>query len=169
MNLIFLRYRYKFHTYPFPNPQVVFLITPFKASSDKKRFSFSFLKNNYLKTLLLSLFMALALVFIFYGIYGMLSDRTIGPIHPALVFLIFAILFVVGYEFCSSRLVRKSTALLVGFAASVLVTFLILALSEFVVMALAGDILSKGWEIFVIAVAFFMILSVIVLKYAENL
>jgi len=148
---------------------VVFLIAPVKASSDQKRFSFSLFKNNYLKTFVLSLLMAFFFVFICYGIYGMISGRTFGPIHLALIFLIFAILFVVGYEFCSSRFARKSIALLTGFLAAFVVTILILALSEFIVMAMAGDILSNGWEIFVIAVAFFMILSVIVLKYAENL
>ena len=112
--------------------------------------------------------MAFFFVFICYGIYGMISGRTFGPIHLALVFLIFAILFVVGYEFCSSRLVRKSVALLAGFLAAFIATILILALSEFIVMAMDGDILSIGWQTFVIAVAFFMIMSVIILKYVEN-
>ena len=112
--------------------------------------------------------MSFFFVFICYGIYGMISEWTLGPLHPALVFLIFAILFVIGYEFYSSRLARKSVALLVGFSAAFVAAILILALSKFVVMALAGDIFSNGWEIFVIAVAFFMILSVIILKYAEN-
>jgi len=146
----------------------VFSIAPFKDSSDKKRFSFTLFKNNYLKTFALSLLMACFFVFAIYGIYGMLSGKTIGPLPLALVFLIFAILFVVGYEFCSSRLARKSTALLAGFVAAFVITIVILALTEFVVMAIAGDIIRIGWQIFVIAIAFFMIVSVIILKYAEN-
>jgi len=112
--------------------------------------------------------MAFFFVFSAYGIYGMLSGKTI-PLPIAVVFLIFAILFVVGYEFFSSRLARKSAALIIGFLAAFIIAILILALVEFVSMAAAGVIFAIGWEKFVIAVAFCIIVSVIILKYAENL
>lgn len=148
--------------------QVVFSIAPRRLSSGKKRFSIPSFKNNYLKTLALSLALALFLVFSLYGLYGMVTGRTI-PLPIALIFLIFAILFVVGYEFFSSRFVRRSVALAVGFLAALLVTILILALIEFAVMVIDGAVSDIGWERFVIAVAFCLIISVIFLKYAENL
>jgi len=148
---------------------VVFLIAPNKASSGPKRFSARISQNNYLKTLILSVLLAFFLVFAVFGMYGLISGKTISSFIPlALVFLIFAILFVIGYEFFNSRLARKSAALLVGFLAAFVVTVLILALVEFAVMAAAGDIFVIGWEKFVIAVAFGIIVSVIILKYAEN-
>ncbi|MDL2261321.1 hypothetical protein LJC08_03710 [Methanimicrococcus sp. OttesenSCG-928-J09] len=97
----------------------------------------------------------------------MIAERTI-PIHIALVLLIFAILFVVGYEFFNSKFVRRTTALVVGFLVAFCLTILILALIEFILMAFAGTVTDIGWEKFVIAVAFCLIASVIILKYFEN-
>lgn len=111
--------------------------------------------------------MALFLVFSFYGIYGMIADRSI-PIHIAVVLLIFAVLFVIGYEFFNSRFVRRTTALIVGFLTAFCLTILIMALIQFVLMAFAGSVTAIGWEKFVVAVAFCLIFSVIFLKYLEN-
>ncbi|WP_316558747.1 hypothetical protein [Methanimicrococcus stummii] len=92
-----------------------------------------------------------------------------NPIPIALVVLIFAVLFVVGYEFFNSRFVRKTTALVVAFLVSFCLTIIIMALVKFVKMVIAGTVIEIGWEIFVIATAFCLIGSVIVLKYLENL
>jgi len=91
------------------------------------------------------------------------------PIHPAIAFLILAVLFVVSYEFFNSRLVRRSSSLLIGFLAAFIITILILALIEFVKMILDGTVIAFGWERFIVAVAFCMIISVICLKYAESI
>ena len=91
------------------------------------------------------------------------------PIHPAIAFLILAVLFVVSYEFFNSKLVRRSSSLLIGFLTAFIITILILALIEFVKMIISGVVIDLGWEKFVVAVAFCMILSVICLKYAESI
>ncbi len=111
--------------------------------------------------------MAFFLVFSIYGIYGMISEWD-NPIPIALVLLIFAILFVIGYEFFNSRFVRRTTALVVAFLVAFCLTILIMALVKFVLMVLAGTVTDIGWEKFVIAVAFCMVGSVIILKYFEN-
>jgi len=126
------------------------------------------LGNKYLRTFIISLGMALFFVFSLYGIYGMISNRTI-PMPVALIFLILAVLFVVSYEFFNSKFARRSSALLIGFLAAFVITILILALVEFVMMAINGSVIEIGWERFVIAVAFCMIMSVICLKYAESM
>jgi hypothetical protein len=90
------------------------------------------------------------------------------PTYPAIAFLILAVLFVLSYEFFSSRLVRRSTSLLIGFLAAFIITIVILALIEFVKMAISRAIIDIGWQTFVIAMAFCMIISVICLKYVES-
>jgi hypothetical protein len=114
-----------------------------------------------------SLVMAFFFVFTIYGIYGMFSVREF-PIHVAIVFLILAIFFVIGYDFFHSRLARKSTALLVGFLVAFCLTIVILAIIEFGFMVYDGTVWDLGWENFIIAIAFCLILSVVILKYAEN-
>ncbi|MDV0445693.1 hypothetical protein MmiAt1_12870 [Methanimicrococcus sp. At1] len=146
----------------------MFFIAPRKYSEKKSLSIIPSFKNNYLRTFLLSLAMSLFMVFSLYGLYGMIAERTI-PIHAAIALLIFAVLFVVGYEFFNARFVRKTTALVVGFLAAFCLTILILALVEFAMMAFAGTITDIGWEKFVVAVAFCLIVSVIILKYFENL
>ena len=117
---------------------------------------------------MVSLAMALFIVFAFYGVYGMFSER-VNPVNStAIVLLIFAVLFVIGYEFFNSRFAQWTTALIVGFLAALCITILILSLVQFVLMAIAGTVFSLGWEKFVIAVAFCMIASVIILKYFED-
>jgi hypothetical protein len=143
-------------------------MTSKNRSSQKPFPSIPSFGNRYLQTFILSLVMAFFIVFTFYGIYGMISAWDF-PIHVAIVFLILAIFFVIGYDFFHSRLVRKSTALLVGFLAAFCITIIILALIQFGLMVFYGTVLDAGgWEVFVIAVAFCLILSVIILKYAEN-
>jgi len=112
--------------------------------------------------------MAFFFVFSLYGLYGMIAEKTI-PVPIAVVFLILAVLFVISYEFFNSRLVRRSSSLLIGFLAAFIITILILALIEFVQMIMVGTVIELGWERFVIAVAFCMIFSVICLKYAESI
>ena len=112
--------------------------------------------------------MAMFVVFAFYGVYGMISERTNPVNSSAIVLLIFAVLFVIGYEFFNSRFARRTTALALGFLAAFCITILILALIQFVLMAIAGTIIEIGWEIFLIAIAFCLIASVIILKYLEN-
>ena len=111
--------------------------------------------------------MAFFLVFALYGLYGMITIELM-PTYPALAFLILAVLFVISYEFFSSRLVRRSTSLLIGFLAAFIITIIILALIEFVKMAISGAVMERGWQTFVIAMAFCMIISVICLKYMES-
>ena len=141
-----------------------------KRYSEKKSFSAgSVFGNNYLRTFLVSLAMALFTVFAFYGIYGMISERTNPVNSSAIVLLIFAVLFVVGYEFFNSKFARRTTALVVGFLVAFCITVLILALIQFALMVVAGTVIPNGPENFIIAVAFCMIASVIVLKYLENI
>lgn len=137
-----------------------------KKSSPTLSFKKPF-KNNYLRTFVISLTMALFLVFSMYGIYGMIAGRTI-PIHIAFALLIFAVLFVIGYEFFNAKFVRRTTALAIGFLAAFCLTILIMALLEFVLMAIDGSVIGIGWEKFVVSVAFCLIASVIILKYLEN-
>jgi len=125
-------------------------------------------KNNYFRTLLISSAMALFFVFSLYGIYGMISERS-NPIPLALILLIFAVLFVLGYEFFNARFVRRTTAVVIGFLTAFCFTILIMALVQFVYMSQAGTVLEIGWEIFVISVAFCLIASVLILKYLETL
>ncbi|MDY0266982.1 MAG: hypothetical protein RBQ94_04980 [Methanimicrococcus sp.] len=112
--------------------------------------------------------MALFFVFSLYGIYGMISERS-NPIPLALILLIFAVLFVLGYEFFNARFVRRTTAVVIGFLTAFCFTILIMALVQFVYMSQAGTVLEIGWEIFVISVAFCLIASVLILKYLETL
>lgn len=143
-------------------------IAPRKYSEKKSLSVIPSFKNNYLRTFLISLAMALFLVFSIYGIYGMLSDWS-NPIPIALILLIFAVLFVVGYEFFNSRFVRRTTAVVVGFLVAFCLTILIMALVKFVFMAYEGTVLDLGWEKFIIATAFCLIVSVLILKYLETL
>ena len=148
------------------------LIPPKRTYSDSKKLQLPSLRNNYLRTFVISLGMAFFFVFSLYGLYGMITKiRYEGalPIPIAIVFLILAVLFVVSYEFFSSRFVRRSSSLLIGFLAAFIVTTIILALIEFVLMAINGTIMVGGWENFVIAIAFCIIISVICLKYVESI
>ncbi|MDR0767951.1 MAG: hypothetical protein LBE57_05890 [Methanosarcinales archaeon] len=108
------------------------------------------------------------MTFSLYGIYGIIADRGEQPIHPALILLIFAVLFVVGYEFFNSRFVRRTTSVVVAFLVSFCLTILIMALVKFMYMAYNGTVIDIGWERFVITVAFSLIGSVLILKYFEN-
>ncbi|WNY24422.1 hypothetical protein MmiHf6_17580 [Methanimicrococcus hongohii] len=112
--------------------------------------------------------MALFLTFSMYGIYGMYADGGEQPIPGALILLIFALLFVVGYEFFNSRFVRRTTSVVVAFLVAFCLTILIMALVKFIYMAYDGSFFDIGWEIFIITVAFCLIISVLVLKYFEN-
>jgi cation transport ATPase len=143
-------------------------MTSKNRSSQKSFPSLPSFGNRYVKTFIVSLVMAFFFVFTIYGIYGMLLAKKF-PIPIAVVFLLLAIFFVIGYDFSHSRLARKSTALIVGFAASFCITVIISALIQFALMVYHGTVLdSGGWQIFVGAVAFCLIVSVIILKYAEN-
>ena len=139
----------------------------YSDSSDSNKLQI-LLRNNYLRTFVISLGMAFFFVFSLYGLYGMITIE-IMPIHSAIAFLILAVLFVISYEFFNSRLVRRSSSLLIGFLAAFTITILILALAEFVKMAISGAVIAIGWEKFVIATAFCMIISVICLKYVESI
>jgi len=113
--------------------------------------------------------MAMFVVFAIYGVYGMINEWTNPVKSSAIVLLIFAVLFVIGYEFFNSHFARRTTALALGFLAAFCITILILALIQFVLMALAGTVGVIGWEIFFIAVSLCLIASVIILKYLENI
>ena len=144
-------------------------MTSKNRSSQKSFPSLPSFGNHYLKTFILSLIMAFFFVFTIYGIRGILLDQTIDPVPNAVAFLILAIFFVVGYVFFHSRLVRKSTALLVSFLASFCLTAIVLALVKFGYMVYQNTVLgSGGWEWFIFIFAFCLIVSVVILKYAEN-
>ncbi|MBZ3935552.1 hypothetical protein [Methanimicrococcus blatticola] len=98
----------------------------------------------------------------------MISDRGAQPIPIALVLLIFAVLFVIGYEFFNSRFVRRTTAVVVAFLVAFCLTILVMALVKFVFMAYDGTVAGIGGDVFIVAVAFCLIGSVILLKYFEN-
>ncbi|WP_338103109.1 hypothetical protein [Methanolapillus millepedarum] len=107
------------------------------------------------------------MVFTLYGLYGMLVTRNI-PIPIAVILLIFAVLFVIGYEFFDSRLANKKSALGIGFIFSLFLTIVLTALINFCLMAYHGDVTGIGWEKFIIVFAVCLIISVLLLKYAEN-
>lgn len=107
------------------------------------------------------------MVFSLYGIYGMISEWD-NRIPIAIVLLIFAVLFVIGYEYFGARFVRRTTAVVVSFLVAFCLTLLIMALVKFAYMVYGGTVMDIGWEKFVIAVAFCLILSVLILKYLEN-
>lgn len=98
----------------------------------------------------------------------MIADRGEQPIPVALILLIFAVLFVIGYEFFNSRFVRRTTAVVVAFLVAFCLTILIMALVKFVYMAYDGTVIGIGGDIFLIAVAFCLVGSVLILKYFEN-
>ena len=144
-------------------------MTSRNRSSQKSLPSFPSFGNHYLNTFILSLLMAFFFVFTIYGIRGILSTGTVDPTPIAVAFLIVAIFFVVGYDFFHSRLARKSTALTVSFLAAFCLTIIVLALVKFGYMVYQKTALgSGGWEWFVMIFAFCLIVSVIILKYAEN-
>ena len=144
-------------------------MTSRNRSSQKSFPSLPSFGNHYLNTFILSLLMAFFFVFTIYGIYGIIQDRTIDPMPIAVAFLIAAIFFVVGYDFFHSRLARKSTALTVSFLAAFCLTIIVLALVKFGYMVYEKTVLDYGgWELFIIAIAFCLIISVVLLKYAEN-
>ncbi|MDV0446635.1 hypothetical protein MsAg5_04840 [Methanosarcinaceae archaeon Ag5] len=149
---------------------MVFLIAAKRysnRSNQRSSFHVPSFKNNYVKTFALSLVMAFFMVFTLYGLYGMLAVRDI-PIPYAVALLIFAVLFVIGYEFFDSRLANKKSALAVGFVFSLFLTIVLIALINFGLMAYHGDVTGIGWEKFIIAFAVCLIISVLLLKYAEN-
>ncbi|WP_338098343.1 hypothetical protein [Methanolapillus ohkumae] len=107
------------------------------------------------------------MVFTLYGLYGMLAVRDI-PIPIAVVLLIFAVLFVIGYEFFDSKLSNRMSALGIGFVFSLFLTIIILSLVNFALMAYQGDVTGIGWDKFIIVFAVSLIASVLILKYVEN-
>jgi len=97
------------------------------------------------------------------GLFEIFSTKA-SPLPPALVLLIFAIMFIAGMVFYERHGMDPIGSLVGGGIAGFGLSFVLVSLVGGVQFALGGGISSLGWEQVTSAVAASMVASVVMLK-----
>ncbi len=123
----------------------------------------SVFENPFVRTLTIALLMGVFLVDMGLGLYEIFSTKT-SPLPTALVFLIFAIMFISGVVFFERHGLDILSSLVGGTLAGFGLCFVFVLVVGGVQFALGGGISNIGWDQVVSAVAISMVVSIVMLK-----
>jgi hypothetical protein len=115
------------------------------------------------RTLSIAVFMGIFLVDMGLGLFEIFSTKS-SPLPPALVLLVFAVMFIAGMVFYERRGLDTLSSLVGGALAGFGLCFILVSFVGGVQFALGGGISIIGWDQVISAVAASMIVSIILLK-----
>lgn len=124
-------------------------------------------RNRYIRMMLISFITALIMIMTLFGIYGMIIERELPVPHYSILLLVFAIFFIVIFEFFDSkRIVNRLGAGILGFVIAFCLTIILASLIESVKMAMFQTYadMGIGWEMIITGLAVCMIISIIIIK-----
>lgn len=120
-------------------------------------------EKTFVKTLEVSVVMAVFLVDMGLGLFDILSNKA-SPLPLALIFLIFAVMFIAGLVFYERSELDMISSLIGGAFAGFGLSFVLIALVGGVQFLMDGGIFTLGWEQITSAVAVCMVASVVMLR-----
>jgi lysylphosphatidylglycerol synthetase-like protein (DUF2156 family) len=122
------------------------------------------LENYFLRTLVIVVGMSLTMIAVALGIINLFETGL--PMSAPLIFLIFAVLFIMGTTFFEGRGAVHPWSLIGGAISSMAVTFIIMCITGGILYAATGGLSTIPFETVVYSISACMIVSMVTLNFA---
>jgi len=131
--------------------------------SNKSQEYYSVFENPFVRTLTVSVIMAVFLVDMGLGLFELFSKKA-SPIPSSLVLLAFAVMFIIGLVFYERKELDIKGSIFGGTITGFGFSFVLITLAGGVQFAFEGGISTLGWGQVISAIAGSMVVSVLMLR-----